>query len=110
RIYNIGEREAFSELEWARKIATAVSWDGEFIVLPRETMPEHLVWPYNTEQHLVVSSDRVREELGYREQGSRAEAFKRTITWERAHPPEAVAVPFDYEAEDEAIRKLKSTA
>src|SRR5215469_430275 len=24
RIYNIGEREAFSELEWARKIATAV--------------------------------------------------------------------------------------
>jgi hypothetical protein len=73
-------------------------------------MPEHLVWPYNTAQHLVVSSERIRKELGYREQVSRAEAFNRTITWERAHPPEAVAVPFAYEAEDEAIRKLKSTA
>jgi len=110
RVYNIGEGEAFSELEWAKKIAAARDWDGEFIVLPREKTPAHLLWPYNPAQHLVVSSNRIREELGYREHVSREQAFERTIAWERVHPPEAAAVPFDYEAEDAAIQKLKSTA
>jgi nucleoside-diphosphate-sugar epimerase len=110
RVCNICERESFSELEWARKIAATIHWDGEFIVMPREKTPAHLVWPYNTAQHLVVSSERIREELGYREQLSREEAFVRTIAWERTHLPQAVAVPFNYEAEDEAVHKLKSTA
>jgi nucleoside-diphosphate-sugar epimerase len=110
RVYNICERESFSELEWAKKIAATIHWDGEFIVMPSEKTPAHLIWPYNTAQHLVVSSERIREELGYREQLSREEAFVRTIAWERTHLPQAVVVPFNYEAEDEAVHKLKSTA
>lgn len=110
RVYNICECEAFSELEWAKRIAAATGWDGGFIVLPREKTPVHLVAPFNTAQHLVVSSDRIREELGYRETVSREEAFERTIAWELEHPPEAPTAQFDYDAEDEAIHKLKSTA
>jgi nucleoside-diphosphate-sugar epimerase len=108
RIYNISEPDCWSELEWARKIAAATGWRGELLELPPENTPPHLVWPYNTAQHLVVSSDRIRVELGYREPTDVDEAFERTIGWERAHPPEAVGVPFNYEAEDAALNSRAS--
>jgi nucleoside-diphosphate-sugar epimerase len=110
RVYNICEEQAFSELEWARKIAAAVGWRGEFILLPRDKTPAHLVWPYNAAQHLVVSSDRIRRELGYREGTPSQEALARTIRWERAHPPEGVEIPSHYEAEDAAVKDLKASA
>jgi nucleoside-diphosphate-sugar epimerase len=102
RIYNVGEAEAFSELEWARKIAAAVGWDGEFVVLPHDRTPRHLHWPGNTAQHLVVLAERIRKELGYSELLPREEAFRRTIEWERANPPAQASL--DYAAEDEAMR------
>jgi nucleoside-diphosphate-sugar epimerase len=110
RVYNICEQEAFSELEWAKKIAAAAGWRGDFILLPRAKAPAHLVWPNNTAQHLVVLPDRIRQELGYREVTPEQEAFARTIEWERAHPPQAVGVPFNYEAEDAAVDDLKASA
>jgi nucleoside-diphosphate-sugar epimerase len=110
RVYNICESESFSELEWAKKIAEAVGWKGEFIQLPRDKTPAHLVWPYNTAQHMVVSGERIRQELGYRETTPREEAFRRTIPWERAHPPQNIGAPFNYQAEDDAVAGLKATA
>jgi nucleoside-diphosphate-sugar epimerase len=110
RIYNVCEAESFSELEWARKIAAAAGWNGQFILLPREKIPPHLAWPYNTAQHLVVSSERIRGELGYREGVPREEAFERTIAWERANPPQTPTALFNYEAEDEALKMLEATA
>lgn len=111
RIYNICEPEAFSELEWAKKIANAVGWKGEFVVLPREKAPKHLQYPRRAEQHLVASSARIREELGYEEAISLEEGIRRTIPWERANPPQQVwFAPFDYEAEDAAIKELRATA
>jgi nucleoside-diphosphate-sugar epimerase len=110
RIYNVCESEGFGELDWARKIAAAVNWDGEFVVLPHDRTPKHLLWPGNTAQHLVVRSDRIRQEFGYRETLPREEAFRRTIQWERAHTPVYPLYQFDYAAEDEALRQFKATA
>jgi nucleoside-diphosphate-sugar epimerase len=111
RIYNICEPEAFTELEWAKKIAKAVDWQGEFVVLPREKAPKHLQNPRRVEQHLVASSMRIREELGYQETISVEEGIRRTIPWERANPPQqGLSAPFDYEAEDAAIKDLRATA
>jgi nucleoside-diphosphate-sugar epimerase len=110
RVYNICEKEAFSELEWARKIVAAVNWNGEFVVLPHDQTPKHLLWPGNTAQHLVVLPDRIREELGYRETIPRQEAFRRTIEWERANYPKHPLYQFDYPAEDEALKQFKATA
>jgi nucleoside-diphosphate-sugar epimerase len=103
RIYNVCESESFGELDWARKIAAAAGWNGEFIVLPHDRTPKHLLWPGNTAQHLVVLSDRIRQELGYRETIPREEALRRTIAWERANPPAHPLYQFDYPAEDEAL-------
>jgi nucleoside-diphosphate-sugar epimerase len=104
RIYNVCEKPAFSELEWARKIATGMLWDGEFIVLPVERTPHHLVTPGNAAQHWTASSARIRQELGYQEPVAIEEAIRRTIRWERANPPAVVfQTPFDYAAEDAAV-------
>jgi nucleoside-diphosphate-sugar epimerase len=110
RIYNVCEEESFGELEWARKIADAAGWTGEFVVMPHDRTPKHLLSPGNTAQHLVVSSERIRKELGYRETVTREEAFRRTIPWERANPPSQQSAPFDYPAEDAALSQFRISA
>jgi nucleoside-diphosphate-sugar epimerase len=110
RIYNVCEAESFGELDWARKIAAAANWSGEFVVLPHDRTPKHLLWPGNTAQHVVASSERIRNELGYGETISREEAFRRTIPWERANPPSQQPAQFDYAAEDAALAQFKATA
>ena len=104
RVYNVAEADSFSELEWGRKIAEVTSWTGEFVVMPWEQTPKHLLPPGNVAQHLTMSSERIRRELGYREAIAVGEAIRRTITWERAHPPQQVdPAQFDYAAEDTAL-------
>ena len=103
-IYNVCEEPAFSELEWARKIATEMRWNGEFVVLPVERTPRHLVTPGNAAQHWTASSARIRQELGYQEPVPIEEAIRRTIPWERDNPPAIESqAQFDYAAEDAAV-------
>jgi nucleoside-diphosphate-sugar epimerase len=104
RIYNVGEADAPSELEWARMIATAMGWRGEFVIVPNDRAPAHLQTPANFEQHWVADTALMRKALGYRERIGREEAVRRTIEWELARPPSAIdAQQFDYAAEDAAL-------
>lgn len=103
RIYNVCEEPSFSELEWARKIASEMRWEGKFITLPTERTPPHLMKSGNAAQHWTACSARIRRELGYAEPVTIEEAIRRTIAWERAHPPEAFPAQFDYAAEDAAL-------
>jgi nucleoside-diphosphate-sugar epimerase len=104
RVYNVAETPAFSELEWAQSIAKATGWDGEFVVLPKECMPAHLIQPGNSKQNWEADSTRIRRELGYREAVPLQEAIQRTVAWERANPPgEFHPHKFDYAAEDAAV-------
>ena len=104
RIYNVCEQPSFSELEWARKIASAMLWDGNFVVLPVEHTPQHLLRPGNATQHWTASSTRIRKELGYREPVAIEDAIQRTISWEKENPPpDALPAQFDYSAEDAAV-------
>jgi len=104
RIYNVCEEPSFSELEWARKIAAAMLWDGDFVVLPIEQTPQHLQKPGNATQHWTASSARIRQELGYQEPVTIEEAIRRTIRWERENPPAGEFwAQFDYAAEDAAV-------
>jgi nucleoside-diphosphate-sugar epimerase len=103
RIYNVGDAESLSELEWAQLIAEAADWRGEFVVRPADQTPAHLRRPGNLDQHWVVDTTRIREELGYREPIARGETIRRTIEWERANPAPAAPRALDYAAEDAAI-------
>lgn len=104
RIYNVCEEPPFSELEWAKEIAAAMHWDGEFVVLSDEKTPPHLRRPGNAAQHWSGSSARIREELGYSEPVVIEEAIRRTVEWEGDNPPAGDLTPqFDYAAEDAAV-------
>jgi nucleoside-diphosphate-sugar epimerase len=104
RIYNVCEEPSFSELEWVRKIASEMRWEGEFVILPVERTPRHLLKPGNAAQHWTASSARIRRELGYEEAVAIEEAIRRTIRWERENPPApAFLAQFDYAAEDAAV-------
>jgi nucleoside-diphosphate-sugar epimerase len=104
RVYNVGEQDPPSWTEWVREIGRAAGWDGEVVAVPGDRLPEHLDWGLDTEQHWVTDTTRIRQELGYREEISRQEALRRTVEWERAHPPRnADPGSFDYAAEDVAL-------
>ena len=103
RLYNICEEPPFSELEWAKKIAAQMHWPGEFVVLPVERMPRHLLQPGNYAQHWTATSARIRRELGYTEPVTIEEAIRQTIAWEKENPPTLPLAQFDYAAEDAAL-------
>jgi nucleoside-diphosphate-sugar epimerase len=103
QIYNVCEEPALSELEWAKKIAAVAGWHGEFVLLPRERTPQHLLLLRRADQHWVASSQKIREQLGYRDPVPIDTALRLTVEWERAHPPQIDLRQFDYAAEDAAL-------
>ena len=105
RVYNVAQPEAHSEKQWARLVADAHGWEGEILAVPAAILPESLRSDYDERQEYVVSSDLIRNELGYVERVPLAEGLRRTIEWERANPPHDVEP--DYEAEDRALAQLR---
>lgn len=108
RIYNVGETEALTELDWLHAIGHAAGWNGEIVVLPKDSMPAHMTTDADYSHHLVTDTNRIRVELGFNERISRQEALHRTIDWERANPPaETFPAESEYAAEDAILEKLK---
>jgi nucleoside-diphosphate-sugar epimerase len=107
RIYNLGEKENLCEADWVKAIGKAAGWKGKVVTLPRDRLPERLLPDINTDQHLVVDTSRIRQELGYRESVAQPEALRKTIDWEREQPPEKPDPKmFDYAAEDALLAEL----
>jgi nucleoside-diphosphate-sugar epimerase len=103
-IYNVAEPDALPREVWIRKIGEVAGWNGEVVAVPTDLLPPHRVSHYNTDQDWVVDTTRIRQELEYAEEISRDEALRRTIVWEREHPPETIdPTRFNYK-EDDAIR------
>jgi nucleoside-diphosphate-sugar epimerase len=108
RVYNVGERETLTEVEWVRAIGRAAGWEGEVIVVPGASVPEGLVPEVDTDQHLVADTARIRQELGYTEEVSCEEGLRRAVAWERGHPPEKIdPAAFDYRVEDKLLAELR---
>jgi len=104
RVYNVGDAENFTELEWQGTIAEAAGFRGRFAVVDAERLPAHLRGRGNLRQHWCVDSSRIRRELGYGERVARAEALARTIAWERGNSAKVVdPEQYDYAAEDAAL-------
>lgn len=107
RIYNVAESESYSEAEWLRFVGEIAEWRGKVVPVPDEKAPAATRVPGRLEQHWVVDSSRIRRELGFAEPVGREEAIRRTLEWERGHPPAHVDPSrFDYAAEDEALTDL----
>jgi nucleoside-diphosphate-sugar epimerase len=105
RTYNVADRYTLTELEWLRKIADVCRWEGEIIPLPAERLPEPLHFPAPEGQDLYVSSERIREELGYSEPVGLEEGLRRAVEWEREQEKDEPAP--DYSAEDSVLASLR---
>lgn len=106
RVYNVGEENPPAWKEWARGIGVAARWDGEIPMKPKDLLPlpSLRLEKANWSQHWVADTSRIPREFGYRETVSREEALRRTVAWERKHPPEKIdPAEFDYAAEDTAL-------
>lgn len=104
RVYNVGEENAVTQAEWIERLGRAAGWTGRVVLVPSDRIPKHLANDMDTGQFLVTDTRRIRAELGYAEPTPPAEALRRTIEWERVHPPEAFELAsFDYAAEDAAL-------
>ncbi|MBL7033329.1 MAG: NAD-dependent epimerase/dehydratase family protein [Candidatus Delongbacteria bacterium] len=108
RTYNVGESETLSMQQWIRAIAQAAGWSGEIMKLPGEQLPSHLHSSINTAQSLVTDNNRLSRELNFVEIVSREEALRRTVAWEREHPPADYDLKlFDYPAEDALLAQRR---
>jgi nucleoside-diphosphate-sugar epimerase len=105
KVYNIGEAAVPTVAERIRKLGEVAGWSGTVASLSSERLPAHLRAPYQPRQDLVVDTRRVRRELGFGESVPNDEGLRRTIDWERAHPPETGDPgPAEYAAEDAALQ------
>ncbi|HJQ24657.1 MAG TPA: NAD-dependent epimerase/dehydratase family protein [Blastocatellia bacterium] len=108
RTYNVGDPRAMSELEWARSIAEAADWKGEFVTAPDDALPPHLRTPYDYTHHVESDTGRIRRELDYTEPVARSAAMQQTVTWQRTNSPATIsAAAFDYAAEDALLDRLR---
>lgn len=109
RIYNVAEPEALPEAEWVQQIGQAAGWSGQVVTVPEDRLPLALRSDYRWEQDWFVDSARIRRELDYTEAIPLDDALRRTVEWERAHPPAEIdPAQFDYAAEDAVLAALPS--
>lgn len=102
RVYNVGAPQTPSIYEWVTILAQEVCWNGQIVLLPNEELPSQLKWNGATDQHLVVDSSLIREELGFSEVNSFSKGLGATIERLR-NAPQPTLVNYDYELEDHLL-------
>lgn len=105
RVFNVAASETPTEVEWVRWIGDACGWSGEIVAAPTESLPASMRSPLAKRQDMIVSSDRIRAELGFTESVSLGDGLARTVDWTRAHPPTRQRL--DYSLEDSVLAAVK---
>lgn len=100
QILNIGEAYAHTMLTWAGQILAAAHHDAELVQVADARLPDDMWMTRNPSQHLLVSSRRAADVLGWRT-GDPQAALERSVQWHLAHPPEDADT--DFSADDEAL-------
>lgn len=108
--YNVAPIETLTEHEWIEAIAEAYGWEGKVVAAPPQALPENLRAAFDTDQHIVLDSTRIRSGLDYAESVSLRDALQQTVEWERANPPLSPPSGPDYEAEDAVLARLRAAS
>lgn len=105
RVFNVAAKETHTEVEWVRRIGDVYGWTGDVLVAPTESLPPGMRSPLKVRQDMVVSSDRLRLDLGYSEPVALDEALQRTITWTCENQP--ATGPPDYSEENHVLETIQ---
>lgn len=106
QIYNVADG-VFDILSMAYKVKTVMNWDGRFVVLPSDQLPEALRFDA-VPQSLQVASEKIERELGFTRDVTFDEGVANTVAWDIANPPDPLPAQFDpqYEAQDAVLASL----
>ena len=99
-ILNLAEATTWSMGLWAKHILDAAGWDAELVQVPDPAVPDDLEETRTIRQHLLVSSQRARELLGW-VHSDPAEAVRRSVRWHLENPPPDQSA--DFSADDRAL-------
>ncbi|MFD1673730.1 hypothetical protein [Alicyclobacillus fodiniaquatilis] len=84
-----------------------LGWTGQIVEVDSGFLPENMLRDFRMEQHWVVSSDRIRTELDFKETVSFFEGLQRTIDWELENQINNTdQLLADYRVEDEVYAKI----
>ncbi len=114
QIYNVGDEGVWSLKEWVDAIARIMDRRWELVSMPfAAARPAR---PYGGRNfHWVPDIDKIRTQLGYKDEVPAEVGLKRTVRWYLQHRPDAggeiernLQDPFDYEAEDRLISDYRT--
>lgn len=117
RIYNCGDDEVLTLRQVVEVIARALGAEIEVLSMPWSlARPARPLIGQRVPTHRVYDLARLKNDLGYRDLVSPAEALARTARWLADHPPEpggpeerVLQDPFDYGAEDALAKAWRQT-
>jgi nucleoside-diphosphate-sugar epimerase len=114
RVYNVGDDRQLTFRQWIDVLAAASETDFEIVSLPWElAKPVWALFPRGHD-HALLSTARLRQELGYRDAIDPIDALGESVRWFRDHPvpvedSDRLGFYFDYEAEDEVISDYRAS-
>jgi nucleoside-diphosphate-sugar epimerase len=102
-VLNLGEARTSSTVGWMRDVLDAAGHEAELVTVPDAAVPDDLRLTRGRSQHLLTSSRRAEDLLGWQPSDPR-DSIRRSVTWHLAHPP-AVADP-DFSADEVALASV----
>jgi nucleoside-diphosphate-sugar epimerase len=100
-VFNVGEAATYTVRAWIRLILAAAGCGAELVRVPDDTLPADLRLTRGLSQHLLVSSRKAMDLLGWHPEDT-ATAVARSVRWHLANPP-ADADPADFAADEQAL-------
>lgn len=102
RIYNVGELEVPTEGERLEDFARVAGWKGRIVLVPDEKAPGGDGLPF-PDQDWWLETQRIREELGYKEISDYEAGIRATIEWQRNRPDRDFDLSAVYAEEDRIL-------
>ncbi len=100
-VLNLGEHHTWSMALWARHVLDAAgAAETTLVGVPDELLPDDLRLFATSRQHLLMSSAKARDLLGW-EDTDPHEALARSVAWHLAHPPQHPSD--DFSQDDRAL-------
>src|SRR6266508_2895235 len=101
-VLNLGEHRTWSMALWARHVLEAAGASAELVRVPDVLLPDDLRLFASMPQHVLVSSAKARDLLGWEETDPH-EALGRSVAWHLANPPDADDGTDDFGEDDKAL-------
>ncbi len=107
QIYNVGDDVQFSVAQVAELVAAELGHQWEMVSVPwNQAAPGGPIIHNHSTSHRILSTEKIRTELGYRDQVDPAVGMRRTVRWQAEHlvgddaTGQRLQDPFDYRSED----------